>query len=409
MKTNRIVKTTAIALLACMAASFAGCSASSQAQNSAPAASAQSAAGAAEQKADTDYANMSIDELKEAAKKESGKIVVSAWWGEDFWQKFAQSFEKKYGIKVEISFGDSQPVLDKVIMEKDADASTIDAMLLGGANAKIAMDANVMYPNILNAIEGKEELDPGLCKMQEGVIHKGTFVPIYLNQTGILYNPQKVSESELPQTWEDLEKYIDSHPGKFAFNNPTKGGSGQAFVHTAINILAGGVDQYTGDTEVVEDKIKDWQKVWDWINARKDKLTITNSNSESIAKVNSGECDMAAAWDDDSVNAMKKGELMKDAKLYIPKFKMAGGGDTMGVVKNSANKASAILFVNELASKEGQIQMNKVLCSLPARSGISVDTTLLSQEDMKENRISWFPSVYKKRMNEDFVEKVLMQ
>ncbi len=406
MRTSGVVKRSALALLACFTLGLAGCGANSAGQSGAPSAgqSAGSGAGSA-----PDYANMSIGDLKKAAKEESGKIVLSTWWGEDFWHKFAGDFKAKYGIAVDIAYGDTEPVLDKVIMEKNAKASTIDVVLLGGANAKTAMDAKVMYPNVLDAIEGKDELDPGLSKMQEGVVHSGTYVPVYLNQTGLLYNPAKIQEADRPQTWQQLEAYIDAHPGRFAVNDPTKGGSGEAFVHSAINVLAGGVDQYTGDTSVVESKIKDWQKVWDWFNARKGKITITNSNSDSIAKVNSGECDLAAAWDDDCVNAMKKGELMKDAKLYIPDFKMAGGGDTIAVVNNSANRASAILFINELVSKEGQIAMNEGLSSIPARSGIAIKTTLLSAEDMKKNRISWFPSAYKTRMDKDFVANVLMK
>lgn len=357
-----------------------------------------------------DYVNMSIEDLTRIAKEEeSGKIVFSAWWGEDFWNMFAKDFESKYGIKVDIAFGDSKPVLDKIMIEKDAEASTIDVVLIGGSSAKTAMDAQLMLPNLLNAIEGGDHLDKGLAIVQEGVVHNGTFVPVYLNQTGLVYNSEKIAESDQPQTWEQLEAFIDANPGRFAFCDPTTGGSGQAFVHSAINLLAGGLDKYAGDTEVVEDKIADWSKVWQWINDREDKIVITSSNSDSLAKINSGECYLAAAWDDDCVNFIKKGELMKEAKLYIPDFKMAGGGDTIAVVNNSKNIASSILFINELVSTEGQAAMTEGLSSLPARIEIPCAATLVPAEDLSANRLSWFPAAYKVRMGEDFVKYVLMQ
>lgn len=360
------------------------------------------------QQADVDYTTLSTEELKEMAKKESGEITFSIWWGEEYWQSVAQDFEKKYGIKVNLAYGETAPLLDKLIMEKDSDKASVDVVVIGGSNTKTVMDANLMYPNLLNAIDNKDDLDEGLSKVQEGVVHNGTLVPLYLNQTGFLYNPEKVKEEDLPQTWEEFEKWIDENPMKFAFNEPSKGGSGQSFVHTVINCVAGGLDKYSGDTEVDESKIKDWDKVWQWINDRKDKITITTSNSDSIAKVNSGECYMAAAWDDDSYKSMQKGELFKEAKIYIPEFGMAGGGDTVGIVNNSANKASAILFVKELVSEEGQKSLNEKVGSMPALTTVNNGATLLSNEDM-QYRLSWFPAAYKQRMNDDFIEEVLMK
>ena len=359
--------------------------------------------------ASTDYVNMTIEELTTAAKQESGKIVFSAWWGEDFWNRFAKDFTAKYGIEVDIAFGDSKPVLDKLIIEKDAEASTIDVVLIGGSSAKTAMDAQLMLPNLLNAIDGGDQLDAGLSRVQEGVVHDGAFVPVYLNQTGLVYNPEKIKEEDLPQTWTQLEAFIDSNPGRFAFCDPTTGGSGQSFVHSAIDQLAGGLYKYVGDTEVDEEKIAGWPEVWQWINDREDKLVITSSNSDSLAKINSGECWLAAAWDDDCVNFIKKGELLKDAKLYIPDFRMAGGGDTVAVARNSKNIASSILFVNELASVAGQEAMTEGLSSLPARIGVPCAATLVPPEDLAANRLSWFPAAYKVRMGEDFVKYVLMQ
>ena len=64
----------------------------------------------------------------------------------------------------------------------------------------------------------------------------GYLVPVYRNQTGFLYDPEKVPTP--PQTWAEFTAWLDANPGQFAFNDPSKGGSGQAFVQAAIvNIL----------------------------------------------------------------------------------------------------------------------------------------------------------------------------
>ena len=36
------------------------------------------------------------------------------------------------------------------------------------------------------------------------------------NQTGLAYDPMRIKEEELPQSWADMENYIDKNPKKSA-------------------------------------------------------------------------------------------------------------------------------------------------------------------------------------------------
>ncbi len=108
------------------------------------------------------------------AAKEEGEVIFYSWWGEHWWKITAQQFQEKYEI---------------------------DAILVGGAAAKTFMESKVLYGPILPITPNSDKLDPKLSKIQEGLLTNGYLVPIYRNQTGLLYDPQRASNP--PQTWDD--------------------------------------------------------------------------------------------------------------------------------------------------------------------------------------------------------------
>jgi ABC-type uncharacterized transport system YnjBCD substrate-binding protein len=205
---------------------------------------------------------------------------------------------------------------------------------------------------LVGVIPDSDKLDAKLSQVQEGYATGGYLVPVYRNQTGFVYDPEKVPTP--PQSWEEFTAWLDANPGQFAFNDPSKGGSGQAFVQARPS-TPGRRERYAGDTELMR-KVADWGKVWDWFNANQDKFTITASNNDSLDRVNQGEVLMAAAWDDDTSVSLAKGTLFKRAKLYIPSLGMPGGGDSLGIPANAPHKAAALLWVAYLVEADVQKQ-----------------------------------------------------
>src|SRR5262249_21050584 len=214
-------------------------------------------------------------------------------------------------------------------------------------------------------------------------------VPVYRNQVGFLYDPEKVPTP--PQSWAEFTAWLDANPGQFAFNDPSKGGSGQAFVQAAIINTLGDEGRYAGDTQLDEKKVADWGKVWDWFNANQDKFTITASNNDSIDRVNQGEVMMAPAWDDDTSVSLAKGTLFKRAKLYIPALGMPGGGDSLGIPANAPHKAAAMLFVAYLVQADMQKQMKATSGSYLARTEMAGENVLTREERGQQNGRPWIP------------------
>jgi ABC-type uncharacterized transport system YnjBCD substrate-binding protein len=103
---------------------------------------------------------------------------------------------------------------------------------------------------------------------------------------------------------------------------------------------------------------------------------------------------------------MSKGELNKDFVFYIPEMGCAGGGDTMGIIANSANKELALLFANYLTSEEAQLKLAEVGNIIPANLSVVVGNTVIKNEEMV-NRVAWVPACYKVAFKTMFLEKVM--
>lgn len=346
------------------------------------------------------------DKVVEAAKGQKG-LTFYSWWGEEFWRDAGKDFEARYGIPVNVVIGDRAANIAKVVAESGQEQGTIDVLHVGGVEVKSLLDAKALFGPLKGVIPDSDKLDPKLFASQEGFAHDGYLVPVYRNQVGILYDPDKVATP--PQTWAEFTAWLDANPGQFAFNDPSKGGSGQAFVQTVLLSLLGGAEKYAGDTEMDSAKVADWGKVWEWLNANEDKFTITASNNDSIDRVNQGEVVMAAAWDDDTAVALGKGTLFKRAKLYIPSMGLPGGGDTLGIPTNAPNKAAALLFINYLTEAETQKKMNATIGSYLARTDVGGESALIPEEQRQKNAVSWLPGPYKKHYIEQFVSEVLQR
>jgi putative spermidine/putrescine transport system substrate-binding protein len=353
-----------------------------------------------------DPLTMPWDKVVEAAKAE-GEVTFYAWWGEEFWRTAAKDFEAKYGIKVTVVTGDRANNIGKVVSEASSATGTIDSLLVGGVELKSLLDANALYGPLVGAIPETDKLDPSLSKVQEGYATDGYLVPVYRNQTGFVYDPDKVPTP--PQSWAEFTAWLDANPAQFAFNDPSKGGSGQAFVQTAIVNILGDQEKYAGDTELKQEKVADWGKVWDWFNANESKFTITSSNNDSLDRVNQGEVLMAAAWDDDTAVSLSKGTLFKRAKLYIPSLGMPGGGDSLGIPANAPHKAAAMLFISYLIQADVQKQLNATIGSYLARTDISGENALIPEEQRQKNGRPWLPGAYKGHFIQQFVSEVLQK
>jgi putative spermidine/putrescine transport system substrate-binding protein len=350
-----------------------------------------------------DYLTMSQDQLATEAKA-GRELIFSAWWGEEFWKEVAKQFTAKYGVETRFLLGNN--AIDKILAEKDREIGTIDVQLIGGQDVKTSVDAGLWYGPVFPSLPDHDKIDQKLAAIQEGVQTGGYLVPIYRNQTGFLYDPQRVATP--PQTWDEFAAWVAANPKGFAYPDPNKGGTGQGFVQAVITSLTGGLDKYVGDTAVDAAKVANWNLAWDWLKANNPKMNVTLSNGEDLDLLNQGAASIVMAWDDDSQAALTNGTLFKRAKMYIPKFGLPGGGDTAGILKNAPNKAAGILFLEFLTSPEIQTLMNKTVGSIPSRTDVTGIPSIIPEDVRASNGVAWIPAPYKSLLGQEFTKNVLL-
>ncbi len=219
--------------------------------------------------------------------------------------------------------GDRTANIGKVVAEASSETGTIDALLVGGVELKSLLDAKALYGPLRRRHSRVRQ-----ARRQALQGRRKAMPPTAIWCRSIATRPASSTTRRRcrtpPQTWAEFTAWLDANPGQFAFNDPSKGGSGQAFVQAAIVNILGDAERYDGDTELDEAKVADWGKVWDWFNANEDKFTITASNNDSLDRVNQGEVMMAAAWDDDTAVSLAKGTLVQARQALHPVARHAG-------------------------------------------------------------------------------------
>lgn len=343
-----------------------------------------------------DVAKMSWTEIQAQAKKE-GKVNFAVWYLQPGWREFVKEFETDYGIKVRIPEGTLDGNRNKLIAESKQKQGKMDLVAIGAANVQLLNLEQTLMP--LSKLP-----DYGNLKtISEGFDSKGYAVTFWGNQSGIAYDPSRIDEAELPQNFQQLSRYISSHPKEFGVNDPNGGGSGGRFIEAALRNFS---IQFEGET--LDQDSPQWKNTWNWFNQYKDEITITGSNADSITRINDGELVLAPAWEDHLAGLQKRGAITDRLKFYIPEFGMSGGANFVTIAKNAKHPAASLVFLDWLTSAETQTKLNAKFGVAPQHPDADDSAALVSQ-NMRQYSTTPLNVFYEKEVKKQFVQKVLMQ
>lgn len=344
-----------------------------------------------------DVTTMSWDEIEKQAKEE-GKVTFAVWYLQPAWREYVKAFEQETGIKVRIPEGTLDGNVRKLIAESGRKEGKMDVVAIGAPSL-----------NILDAEKQLIRLDllpdyPKLNTKLEGIESNGYAVAFWGNQTGLAYDPTRIDEDKLPQTFSDLTTYVQQNPKSFGVNDPNGGGSGGRFVQSVIEHFV--PSDYSQDAS--EEVMKDWNRAWKWFHDNRDNIVITASNADSLTRINDGEIVLAPAWEDHLAGLQKRGAIAERIKFYIPEFGMSGGGNFVVIPKNTPNMAASLYFVNWLTSAEAQSGLNTKFGSAPQRSDANADAALINNS-MRQNASDPFSGTYSVESQKRFTREVLMK
>lgn len=322
-----------------------------------------------------DLSQMNWEEIVAQAKAE-GKINWFHWYFQDRFREQVKTFEAEYGIKVSIPDGDSKANIDKLLAERSRAEGDIDVISLGGSVPQTFKAEEILYGPL-------KPLLPNGAKLRyviEGTDNKGYAPAFWGNQTGIAYNPARVSSSELPHTLEEFAAFMKKNPGELGFN-VENGGSGPAFIESVTRATVPDVDYSQGASS--PEKIAKLANSWTWFKNNRDGYIITASNADSVTRLNGGEFKMIAAWEDQIAGLQRKGEISKDIKMYIPSFGFPGGGNVIAIPANAKHKAAALLLINWLTSAKTQTEFAKTFGIAPQHPDADGSVGLIPAADRK--------------------------
>ena len=259
-----------------------------------------------------------------AADNNEGIVVYNAQH-ENLVKSWVDGFTKETGIKVTLRNGDDSELGNQLVQE--GSASPADVFLTENSPSMVLVDnAKLFAP-----------LDAETLKQVPAEYRPahGRWIGIAARSTVFVYNPEKLSEQQLPKSLMDLAK--PEWKGRWAASP-----SGADFQAIVSAMLA----------------LKGEQATLEWLKAMKANFVAYKGNSTVMKAVNAGQIDGGVIYHDYRfVDQSKTGENSKNTKLYYFKHQDPGAFVSLsggGVLASSKHKAQAEAFIKYITGKEGQ-------------------------------------------------------
>lgn len=216
-----------------------------------------------------------------------------------------------------------------------------------------------------------------------------------------------------PKTLDDLLAWIKANPGRFTYNSPDTGGSGQSFVTTVLDQNVSAADRtklVTGTDPSVETS---WDKGFATLAGLNpyvyQKGVYPNGNNQVLDLLSSGQISIAPVWSDQFVTGHKNGQIPANiAYTQISDPSLTGGASYLGIPSASPRQAGAEKLASWLLSPAAQTLVSDSISGYPV---ISLDKlpasvqTLFKDADIAHLRPAYFATVASD-MNKAWAQKV---
>jgi putative spermidine/putrescine transport system substrate-binding protein len=232
---------------------------------------------------------------------------------------------------------------------------------------------------------------------------KGAAIPYRGSSVVLAYNSDKVKSP--PKTLSALLDWIRANPGKFTYNSPNSGGSGYSFAETVVDSLLSPAILKQMDQGYKPDLESNWKQGLDLLHGLNKSMygngVYPNGNAAVLTLLAQGQVWLAPVWSDQSLTALKTGQLGPNIKLtQISSPSFTGGAAYLAVPKTAKHKKVLYKFVNYILSPEAQQMIVDVMAGFPA-----IDVKYMSDsirqkfEDVSANTLR---PTYQTQMGNDF-------
>ncbi|MFB5079531.1 iron ABC transporter substrate-binding protein [Raoultella sp. C349492] len=262
-----------------------------------------------------------------AADSSEGIVIYNAQH-ENLVKSWVDGFTKETGIKVTLRNGGDSELGNQLVQE--GAASPADVFLTENSPSMVLVDNARLFAPL--------EADTLKQVAPEYRPEHGRWVGIAARSTVFVYNPQKISESQLPNSLMDLAK--PEWKGRWAASP-----SGADFQAIVSAMLA----------------LKGEKATLDWLKAMKANFVAYKGNSTVMKAVNAGQIDGGVIYHYYRfVDQAKTGENSKNTRLYYFRHQDPGAFVSIsggGVLASSKHPQQAQAFIRWITGKQGQDEL----------------------------------------------------
>ncbi len=278
------------------------------------------------------------------------------------WQNdLLPAFEKHYpNIKPKlVHFSHSTGLrenIDKLIAQETAGKKKYDFDLTDGFGAveyRKGGATGVLLPATAEYFSNLDKCDP--IGLQQGL---GFGIPYRGSSVVLAFDSARLPADQVPGTMPALFTWIINNPGKFTYNEPGTGGSGESFVNTALFQFSD-YDSYFKDAEYHPELEESWAPGFLLLKALEPYLyqqgVYPKGNAGTLDLLNRGEILLTPAWSDMALSWRDDGRLpptLSLKQLNNPPF--TGGAAHLSVTSKAPNLKNAILFIDWMLTPEAQ-------------------------------------------------------
>jgi len=295
------------------------------------------------------------------------------------------AFTAKTGLVVQYSQVNGEQTVQQLVAAKNAGQPlAVDLMWYPNGQVRMGTETGIISNIPLSTLlPAAADLDPVIGTVARGYEHGGTVLPWHRNQTAIGFDTRTVPVDEAPDSFPELLAFAQANSGMVAITNPSKGGSGQGFMESAILAMTTPECQAPlYDFSVDEATAVAWaagpclEPVIAYYRELQPHVEFTNGNTDTLALLANGVVLVGTVWEDQVFDSIGRGTLPGTVRLTLLSEGQVGDGDGMMIPSGTRNLAGALLFADYLMSDEVQIGKLAFAGSRTARTGLDLTDSL---------------------------------
>ncbi|MGI8868463.1 MAG: extracellular solute-binding protein [Mycobacteriales bacterium] len=286
---------------------------------------------------------------------------------QDLWQKTLLPEFKKFCPKVKVTF-----TFDVHSTNANLSVAKVAAALKQGKSPGVDLTDDFSTPAAQAGLT--EKVSPatipqlGKVNQQALAAYKSMTAPYRGSSVLLAYDSSQIDNP--PKTLADLLTWIKDNKGAFTYNDPSSGGSGDAFVQTVVASKLPAATLKSMQTAYTPALEKLWTpglQVLKGLTPDIYQKVYPKGNQAVLDLLGKGEIQMAPVWSDQFLAAQKQGLLdssYKVTQISDPSF--TGGAAYISIIKNTKHAAAAATFINWVLQPDQQAEIVKTISGFPA-------------------------------------------